>query len=139
VGDDQYQKNLETIKLRIAFLQHLATLSGAATVIVLATIQRTETTLVITQLAFVLGLFGVATLVCVIGAAMLIKYTQKEESDLESRAGWITAEVAGGLFAAGVLSLMIAGFRLPLLAASVITIVVLVIALILYRVLYRTP
>jgi hypothetical protein len=43
MADDQEERSFEVVKLRIAFLQHITTLSGAAILIVLALIQRAET------------------------------------------------------------------------------------------------
>ena len=42
-ANEQEQRNFELVKLRIAFLQHIATLSGAAIVIILALVERGET------------------------------------------------------------------------------------------------
>jgi hypothetical protein len=43
MADDQEKMNFEIVKLRIAFLQHITTLSGAAILIIFALIQRAET------------------------------------------------------------------------------------------------
>jgi hypothetical protein len=43
MADDHEERSFEVVKLRIAFLQHITTLSGAAILIVLALIQRAET------------------------------------------------------------------------------------------------
>jgi hypothetical protein len=65
VADDQYQENLEILKLRMTLLQHLTTLSGAGTVITLTIMQITKDTLVVRHLAISLVPLGVATLICV--------------------------------------------------------------------------
>jgi hypothetical protein len=120
VAEDRYQENLEIVKLRIAFMQHLTTLSGAATLIVLAILQRTEEDFLAWELGVVLALFGVATLLCVSGAARLINQAQTRGRELENSAGQRMATLGAAVFAAAVVSLMVAGFRIPLISASVI-------------------
>ena len=115
--DDQEQRNFEIVKLRIAFLQQLTTLSGAATLIVLALMQRTESTLVVWRLSLDLALFGIATLGCVVGATRLINHTQMRGHDLERSAGRGTTNLAGAVFGGAVVALMFAGFRIPNLFA----------------------
>jgi xanthine/uracil permease len=109
VPDNQYQENLEIVKLRIAYLQHLTTLGGAATLIVLAVMQRTETPFVDWELAVDLSFFGFATLVYVLSVARLINHAQWNGRDLESSAGQTSANLAGAVFAGGVVSLMVVG------------------------------
>jgi len=54
VADDQEQRNLEIVKLRLAFLQHITTLSGAATLIILAITPRTQDPFVVRDLALMI-------------------------------------------------------------------------------------
>ena len=47
MADDQEERAFEVIKLRISLLQHITTLSDAATLIILAIMQRAQDTLVV--------------------------------------------------------------------------------------------
>jgi hypothetical protein len=117
MADDQEQRNLEVVKLRIAFLQHMTTLSGAATLIILAIMQRTEDPQVVRALAFVLSIFGLAALVSLQGMMYLINAPERTDRRLRGSAGRLSTWIAGSTFGAGVGTVMLISFRVPLVPA----------------------
>jgi hypothetical protein len=108
-----YEKNLEILKLRIGFLQHLITLSGTATLIVLIVIQRfVKHPEDVARLAKILfSLFGAATIVSAIGVWWILRHMHENAGgDLESSTGGGTVVLAGICFAAGVVVLAVIGW-----------------------------
>jgi hypothetical protein len=102
VADDQEQRNFELVKLRIAFLQHITTLSGAAILIMLALIERAETAEAAGLLATGAAFYGLAVLVSVVGIMYLINYV-KYEDPIQGSPGWFATLAAASAFAAAVL------------------------------------
>ena len=72
MADDQEQRNFEVLKLRISFLQHITTLSGAAILIVLALIQRSETATGVILLATAVPWFVLGVLISMTGVQIVI-------------------------------------------------------------------
>jgi FtsH-binding integral membrane protein len=101
MADDQEQRGVEAIKLRIAFLQHIATLSGAAIVIILALIQRAETAREAHRLESTIPLFLLAVLGSLLGVTLLIIRTERA-GWVQASAGRFTTLFASALFLAGV-------------------------------------
>jgi hypothetical protein len=101
MADDQEQRTFEVIKLRVAFLQHITTLSGAAILIVLALIERAETA----EEAYMLATAAVSLfLVAVISLYGVFSLTEQTEHVGQARpsAGRVTAGFASATFAAGI-------------------------------------
>jgi FtsH-binding integral membrane protein len=101
MADDQEQRVVEVIKLRITFLQHIATLGGAAIVIILALIQRAETAREAHLLESTIPLFLVAVVISLFGVALLIIHTE-HAGHVQASAGRFTTLFASAMCLAGV-------------------------------------
>jgi hypothetical protein len=102
MADDQEQRTFEVIKLRVAFLQHITTLSGAAILIVLALIERAETAEEAYLLATAaVSLFLVAAVISLYGVFSLTEQTE-HVGQARPSAGRVTAGFASATFAAGI-------------------------------------
>jgi hypothetical protein len=124
--DDQEQKKLEVIKLRIAFLQHASTLSGATTLIVVALIQRADrVNLLQTSLAIPTPLFALAAVVSVAYTVKLINHVESADP-VDASTGRFAAMIVCGLFAGGVTILAFIAFRIDEAAVLKVFYVVLV-------------
>jgi hypothetical protein len=113
MADDREQRGFEVVKLRIAFLQHITTLSGAAILIILALVQRAPTPGIALQLAVTGSLFVYAALISVVGIASMLGLGDMAEVDYSrSSPGRRTTFFAGGAFCGGVAVALfaIAGF-----------------------------
>jgi hypothetical protein len=126
--DDTKQRRLEALKMRLDFLKHLTTLSGAATVVVLTLLQLGPSPRIISGLAIVVLMFALVFLVSTVG--MLVMIDMFETKGAESphfSTGRRTSAMAGALFGAGVFALINVAFGLPLARTLVLTIVVMVV------------
>jgi hypothetical protein len=107
MADDQEQKTFEIVKLRIAFLQHITTLSGAAILIILALMQRAKPepdATAFVPLEATIAMFAAAASISVLGLVWLLV--------MEHRSLWVHPRgshgkyatfLAANTFAAGVL------------------------------------
>lgn len=84
---EKEDRTFEVVKLRIAFLQHITTLSGAAILIVLALNQRANTAGIAKELVTIVPFFVQATLVSLVGVMYLINYV-KFEYPVQSSTGF---------------------------------------------------
>ena len=101
MADDQEQRTFEVIKLRIAFLQHITTLSGAAILIMLALIERAETAEVAKEMAVVVPFFALAVLFSLVGA-LYLTYELELRPRVRASAGRLATINATSLFSAAV-------------------------------------
>jgi hypothetical protein len=104
LSDDQEQRKLEVVKLRMAFLQHMTTLSGAAALVILAILQGDAAYRVEASLAVVLVWFGLATVVSVVGMVLLINFIEETRLPLQrtTAPGQRSTAAAALLFLTGV-------------------------------------
>ena len=98
---DQDERTFEVVKLRIAFLQHITTLSGAAILIIFALIERAETTSEAWLLATTVFQFLLAALISVMGIVLLLFSTERVVGYRAAKAGRFTTVSAGAAFASG--------------------------------------
>ena len=101
---EQADRHFEVVKLRIAFLQHLTTLSGAAILIVLALAERAETTGQVILLLSTLTSFFVAALISITGVVfllMLLTNTERVLGSNRATAGTFATYFAGLTFLVG--------------------------------------
>ena len=115
MADDQEQRNLEVVKLRIAFLQHMTTLSGAATLIILALLQRIRDPDAVWNLALLSAVLASSTVVSVWGMLLLLYLLGRTDLRLRGSHGLLTTLIAGSLFVAGVVNVAVVAFRFPTL------------------------
>src|SRR5215208_1860440 len=101
VADDQEQRTFEVIKLRIAFLQHITTLSGAAILIILALVARAETVKQVKLLAGTVPLYVLAALISVGGIVLLIGPPKIMRLERATTGGFTTV-LAGSAFAGAI-------------------------------------
>jgi hypothetical protein len=80
VADDEQQRRLEVVKLRIDVLKHITTLSGAATVILLALAERVKGIQANTNLWMAAFLFGSSTLVALVLITQLLHNIDRTET-----------------------------------------------------------
>jgi hypothetical protein len=100
---EKEDRTFEVVKLRIAFLQHITTLSGAAIVIVLALIERADTAGQAYLLAISGGMFLAAAVISLYSIMSLIWQTERVGRGRASAGRFATA-LANGAFAAGIIS-----------------------------------
>jgi len=104
---DDDQRQLETVKLCIDYLKHLTTLCGAATIVVLTLMQLPD--MKTGPLWFPAFLFGLATIICVLGMVYLISGFAWDI--LPKRAAGIAVVVTvAGMFTAALIALIIGAF-----------------------------
>jgi hypothetical protein len=127
MSDDREQRNLEVIKLRITFLQHMTTLSGAATLIVLAIMQRSDDAQVVSAFALTIFIFGVAAIVSVYGLTFLVNIPGRHDRPLQGSEGFWTTLVAGTAFGSGVSTVMIIAFKVPLVPFFIVIVPLIVV------------
>jgi len=104
---DQDERIFEVVKLRIAFLQHITTLSGAAIVIILALAERAEPPKQAVLLMSSIIYFLAAALIVVFGVlGLLLRLMQKEQGVGSGRGttGTYTTLLAGMVFSVGMLN-----------------------------------
>jgi hypothetical protein len=103
---DQEERTFEVIKLRIAFLQHITTLSGAAIVIILTLVERPETVGKALLLAVPVTMFLIAALISVIGVVFLTVFLTvfKGPAGYNIASGGFATMAAGMAFSAGVVT-----------------------------------
>jgi hypothetical protein len=127
VADDKEQRRLEVLKMRLDFLKLMATLSGVATVVVLTIMQPTLAPLIVSNLALVTLAFGLTAIVSVFGMlSMMDIFERFGAAPGRFGRGKLPTTLAGTMFSAGVVNLMIVAFRIPLVPASVLNIVLLI-------------
>jgi hypothetical protein len=127
VADDKEQRRLEVLKMRLDFLKLMATLSGVATVVVLTIMQPTLAPLIVSNLALVTLAFGLTAIVSVFGMlSMMDIFERFGAAPGRFGRGKLPTTLAGTMFSAGVVNLMIVAFRIPLVPASVVNIVLLI-------------
>jgi hypothetical protein len=136
VANDLDQKRLEIVKLRIDVLKQVTTLSGAATLIVLAISQQVQTLKNVVLLGIAGFYFGTATLVALFHMMWLLRMLDRTDSVRQFR-GQLGMEVATGLLWAGVLAIMGVVFRVSMLTAGIVIAAGGVILLLAWLVLYR--
>lgn len=121
MSDGNDEGTLEVIKLRIDFLKHMTTLSGAATVIVLALIQRIQRLEDAPLMAAPVVLFGLDAMLSLYGMVKLINLMEEDAGNLPPFAGSSMIVWVGTTFAAGVTILIVTVFAraLPLTMISV--------------------
>jgi hypothetical protein len=137
LADDQEQRNLEVVKLRIAFLQHITTLSGAAIVIILALIERPETTReMLLQQASTLAFFVLAALISVQGVMYLTTHAEPAFR-LRGTTGRLTTALAGATFSAAIVSTAASAFGVPPHWFSLIPLPVVVVIILIWRIQWR--
>jgi hypothetical protein len=107
--DDQSQ--LEAIKLSFEYLKHLTTLSGAATLVVLALMDQASTPLEL--LAIPALLFGLGTIFCLWALSVIIRGLRGGEIEAVSLLGSRAASVIAAIFTAGIAALMLSVVVLP--------------------------
>src|SRR5215208_6192061 len=112
MADDHEERSFEVVKLRIAFLQHITTLSGAAILIVLALIQRAETPKGAYELAIAVPWFVVSTLISMAVILMLIPDTEFVHH-LRASTGSNSTDLAGAAFTTGVAAVAAHAFDVP--------------------------
>jgi hypothetical protein len=134
VADDEQQRRLEAVKLRIDVLKHVTTLSGAATVVLLALADRVTGTQASRDLGYAAFYFGLSTLSALSLMTILLRNIDRTET-IPRRQGQRGTELVIVLFGSGVLALMTVGARFapPL---SVTGMIILVIGLIIGVVIY---
>jgi hypothetical protein len=106
---DQEERTFEVVKLRIAFLQHITTLSGAAILIVLALAERAETTRQALLLTSTVTFFLAAALIAVNGVVFLLMQLMHMERVVgrgRATAGSFTTFLTGGVFSAAMISVV---------------------------------
>jgi hypothetical protein len=135
VADDQEQRTLEVIKLRIAFLQHITTLSGAAILIVLALIQRAETAEVAKGLATALPFFALAALFSLFGVWSLIHRLEVQQH-VPASAGKLATINSTSLFSSAVLVAAVSAARVADRVLSPIAFIVLPLELVAFVVVF---
>jgi ABC-type sugar transport system permease subunit len=113
MADDHEERSFEVVKLRIAFLQHITTLSGAAILIVLALIQRAETPKGAYELAIAVPWFVVSTLISMAVILMLIPDTEFVHH-LRASTGSNSTDLAGAAFTTGVAAVAAHAFDVPI-------------------------
>jgi hypothetical protein len=106
-GVDREDRLLEVVKLRIAFMQHITTLSGAAIVIIVALAERAEPPKQAILLMSSIIYFLAAALIAVTGVVgLLLRLMQKEQGVGSGRGttGTYTTLLAGIVFSVGMLN-----------------------------------
>ena len=103
MAGDQEDRNFEIVKLRIAFFQHLTTLSGAAILIVLILIERADTARQAYLLAASGGMFLAGAVISIYSVVTLIWDTERVGRGSAS-AGRLATGFASGAFTAGIIS-----------------------------------
>ena len=112
--DDREERTFEIVKLRVAFLQHIITLSGAAILIILALIERAETTKAAWQLAAAVPLFVIAALVSVNGVVWLLVIVPMLLVDRARESqGLFSTALAAASFSAGVVGAALSALGVP--------------------------
>jgi hypothetical protein len=110
--DDQAQRNLEVVKLRITFLQHMTTLSGAATLIILAIMQRARDPFVVSNLATVtVHSYAFTAFFSVVAMVLLINALERTDLPLRRDTGRFTTQVASASFGVGMVFVVIISTR----------------------------
>jgi hypothetical protein len=107
VAGDQEDRNLEVVKLRMAFLQDITTLSGAAILIVLALAEGAKTTRQAILLTSTVTFFLAAALIAVNGVVfllLLLRHPQRVVERDRATGGSSITLFAGGVFSAGMVS-----------------------------------
>jgi hypothetical protein len=100
---DQEDRTFEVVKLRIAFLQHITTLSGAAILIILALVERAETKRGALLLATTASFFLLAALSAVGGIVALLIRTEYVRLD-RARDGSLAILWAATAFIMGIVT-----------------------------------
>jgi MFS family permease len=131
------QRLLETVKLCIDYLKHLTTLSSAGTVVVLTLIDRPGTNT--TALVFPVLLFGLATIICVVGMYFLISDFASWDIIDKRAAGVTMVGFVAWLFSTALLALILGAFvpdinvRLIILGGLTLVLLPLAIAVYLFQ------
>jgi hypothetical protein len=111
---DQDERTFEVVKLRIAFLQHITTLSGAATLIILAIMQRTEDPFVVRDLATIIVVtYAFTAVFSVLGIVSVINMLQRADLYPRPDTGRYITVIASGSFAAGTMLVAIISTGVP--------------------------
>jgi hypothetical protein len=104
---DEDQRQLEIVKLCVDYLKHLTTLSGAATIVVLALLDRPDTNA--EALLFPAFAFGLATIISVLGMYYLIAGFAWDLLDKRA-AGVPFVAVVSGMFVYALVTLILGAF-----------------------------
>jgi putative copper export protein len=108
---DRGQRLLETVKLGFEYLKHLTTLSGAATLIVLAFVDRAGA--YTWGLGLAVFLFALATLSCLAAMTILIGRMRHDALEAGARFSVMAVAAIAGVFTAGLATLMLFVFVPP--------------------------
>ena len=124
MADDREQRGFEVVKLRIAYLQHITTLSGAAILIILALIQRAPTADIAVKLAVDASTFVYAVLISVFSIGTLLGLDHLADVDHSQKSpGRRATFFASGAFGTGVAIALFTMAGLPLWTPLVIMVV----------------